>query len=162
VPAVTHPFTLSEIIAALEANARSIAEFFSAQPDAMLLTGDPDHWGPAHHLIHLTQTSATIECNLRTRPLAFHSSGRSRDYAGVRDAATSSLMATPKERLLEMGRVAVIEPGATGASLVQEFVAASRELRSAAATWDEEDLDRRALRHPLIGELTVREMLFFC
>ena len=159
---MAHPATTAETLAALESNARDITKFFSSQPDDALFTGDADHWGPAHHLVHLTQTCAAIERGLRSRALPRHSSGRSRSYAEVRDAATSSLGATSKERLLDMGRKVVIAPGVTRAQLVEAFLAASVSMRAAAVGWSEEDLDRQAMKHPLIGEMTAREMLLFC
>ena len=159
---MTHPATQLEILEALRFNATSIAELFSGQPDRVIFTGDPDHWGPAHHLDHLTRTSITVQRALRSDTLPLHSVSRSRSYAEVRDAATASLAATPTERLLEMGRVVVIAPGTRGVALVEAFMAASTSLRAAAADWSEKELDRYALTHPLIGELTAREMLFFC
>jgi hypothetical protein len=157
-----HPATQAEILEALKSNAASIAEFFSGQPDRVILSGDPDHWGPGHHLEHITRTSIAVQRGLRSKSLPLHSVSCSRSYAEIRDAATESLAATPKDRLLEMGRIVVIAPGARGADLVEAFVGASAGLRAAAAEWSEEELDRHALTHPLIGEMTVREMLFFC
>jgi DinB superfamily len=161
IPRMPHPATQREIIAALESNAHSIVEFFTSVPDRLMLEGDPDHWGPAHHLIHLTQASTSVARALAAGALPLHPTARSRTYAEVRDAATSSLTATPKARLLEMGRIAVIAPGTGGADIVNGFVTASGNLRSAAAAWTEDDLDRHALAHSLMGELTVREMLLF-
>lgn len=159
---VSHPATKPEILAALESNAESIAEFFSSQPDRMIFSGDPDHWGQAHHLVHLTTSSRAVQRSLRSGGLPHHPTAQSRTYAEVRDAASVSLAATPKERLLEMGRVVVVAPGTSRADLVDAFVTASADLRVAAAAWSEDELDRHALTHPLIGELTVREMLLFC
>lgn len=156
-----HPATQPEIIEALESNARAIVEFFSRLPDPQFFEGDPDHWGPAHHLLHMTRTSASLEPALRSGALPLHPTGRSRTYAEVRDAATASLTATPRDRLLEMGRTVVIEPGARRADVVRAFATASAELRAAAAAWTEDALDRHALTHPLIGPLTVREMMLF-
>ncbi len=45
--------------------------------------------------------------------------------------------------------------------LLNEFSTASAELVSVAEKWTEDDLDRFLLPHPLIGKLTIREMLFF-
>lgn len=146
---------------ALQSNARLIVDFFSSIPGPRFFEGDPEHWGPAHHLIHLTGTSAAIECGLRSGALPRHPTGQSRTYAEVRDAATSSLAATPRDRLLEMGRVVVIPAGASREGIVSEFVTSSAALRSTAAAWSEEALDRHAIAHPLIGPLTVREMLLF-
>ncbi len=159
---MAHPQTKAEILAALESNASTIVEFFSTQPEARLLGGDSDHWGPLHHLVHLTRTSAAIQRGLRSKSLPTHPTRRSRPYAEVRDAGAASLVATPKEKLLEMGRVVEVAPDADRARLVGDYLQASADLRTAAADWSEDALDLQAMPHPLIGLLTVREMLLFC
>ncbi len=46
-------------------------------------------------------------------------------------------------------------------AVVSECRVAVRELGRAVRMWDDEDLDRYRMLHPLLGKLTVREMLFF-
>jgi len=155
-----HPVTTAEILAALEANAATIAEYFSSLPDAVFFDGDPDHWSPAHHLVHLTQSSESLARGLATtRPL--HSTGTSRTYAEVRDWAAATLSAAPREQLLTLGRKVEVPPGSTVAGVVRAFTDASAAARAAATTWSDDALARHAMRHPLMGELTVREMLLF-
>ncbi|HKQ57003.1 MAG TPA: hypothetical protein VJY35_03975 [Candidatus Eisenbacteria bacterium] len=156
-----HPATGREIIAALESNAQNIAVFYRTLPERVVLDGDSDHWGPAHHLVHLTMGSVALERGLRSGTLPLHSTGRSRTYAEVRDAATASLTSTPKDKLLDMGRKVMVAPDARLADITVGFERASTALRAAASTWAEDVLDRHAVRHPLMGELTVREMLLF-
>jgi hypothetical protein len=156
-----HPTNRAEVLAALEENAARIGAFFSGLPDPVFFDGDLDHWSPAHHLVHLGRASRSVERALRSRALPVHPTGRSRTYLEIRDLATSSLSATPADRLLEMGRTAVIEPGTTHEAVVDGFVTASAGLRAAAADWSEEDLHRRAIEHPLMGTLTGYEMLLF-
>jgi DinB family protein len=156
-----HPATKPEIIAALESNARTIVEFFSSLSDRQAFDGNADHWGPAHHLVHLTKSSVAVERALRSGALPLHPTTRSRTYAEVRDAAATSLADTPKDRLLEMGRTVVIPSGAGVTDITNAFAGASAALRAAAETWAEDALDRHSLVHPLIGEMTVREMLLF-
>jgi len=156
-----HPATKLEIMAALESNVEFSATLFSSLPDSLMFDGDPDHWSPAHHLVHLTEASVSVERALRRGTLPSHPTAKSRSYAEVRDAAAASVAATPKDRLLEMGRRAVIAPGTTRQDVVEAFATASARLRDAAAAWTEDALDRHALAHPLMGELTVREMLLF-
>jgi hypothetical protein len=158
---VPHPATKPEILAALESNARTIAEFFSNQPDETIFTGDPDQWGPAHHLAHLTRFSASVRQDLRSGSLPLHPTARSRAYPEVIEHARTSLAGTSRQRLLEMGRQIVIEPGTARTDLVAAFLSASADLRAAAEELSEDALDRHALVHPLMGELTVREMLLF-
>ena len=45
--------------------------------------------------------------------------------------------------------------------LLEQFSKASTELVSAVEKWDEKELDDYLLPHPILGKLTIREMLFF-
>jgi DinB superfamily len=45
--------------------------------------------------------------------------------------------------------------------LLDQFSKGSAELVSVAEKWEEDELDGYLLPHPLIGKLTIREMLFF-
>src|SRR5206468_2504954 len=120
--------------------------------DRLAFDGDADHWSPAHHLVHLTHASASMARALRSGTLPLHPAARSRTYAEVRDAATSALAATPKDRLLEMGRTVVIAPGTGLADITNAFASAGAALRTAASAWAEDALDRHAAAHPLMGE----------
>jgi hypothetical protein len=159
---MSHPRTKADVLAALEANAQTIATLYATLPGDALAEGDPDHWGPAHHLVHLTLTSRAIAGGLRSGRLPPHPTARSRGYAELIAAASTSVGAAPRELLLERGRVATVPAEASRESLVDEYLRASAELRAATEAWAEEDLDRSAMPHPYIGMLTVREMLLFC
>ena len=156
------PTTKAEILAALESNQDAIVTYFSAQAEAVLFTGDPERWGPAHHLQHLAQTSQAIGRGLRKSELPLHPSGHSRGYGELIGAATAALQAAPRETLLERGRTVIVSPNTSRPELVETYRAASADLRAAAAVWRDDELDRRALPHPYLGALTVREMLLFC
>jgi len=52
-------------------------------------------------------------------------------------------------------------PDETKAELINQFSKASAELVSVAEKWDENELDGYFLPHPLLGKLTIREMLYF-
>jgi hypothetical protein len=158
---MSHPATKLEILAALESNARSIVAYFSNLPERAAFYGDADHWSPAHHLVHLTKSSVSVERALRSGALPLHPAARSRTYPEVRDAAATALARTPKERLIEMGRTVVIAPDTGLADLTKAFESASAGLRTTASTWAEDAMDRHAIAHPLMGEITVREMLLF-
>ena len=61
------PWSLPEILTALERTASRTAEFFTSIPEAHFFTGDAQHWGPAYHLGHLTMTYAGVTRGLRAR-----------------------------------------------------------------------------------------------
>jgi hypothetical protein len=46
-------------------------------------------------------------------------------------------------------------------NLLKQWSMASDELVAVLETWDENDLDEYLLPHPILGKLTVREMIFF-
>ena len=46
-------------------------------------------------------------------------------------------------------------------TILARLAQANDELQKAITRWSEADLDRYQLPHPLLGKLTVREMLFF-
>lgn len=46
-------------------------------------------------------------------------------------------------------------------ALLEQWSKANAELLSVIEKWDDKDLDQYLLPHPLIGKLTLREMLFF-
>ena len=52
------------------------------------------------------------------------------------------------------------DTGGKKKALLDRWSKANAELLAVAEKWDEDDLDRYQLPHPLIGNLTVREMLF--
>jgi len=45
--------------------------------------------------------------------------------------------------------------------LIDQFSKVSTELVSTVERWDDEELDQYLLPHPILGKLTIREMLFF-
>jgi len=157
-----HPTTKSEILGALGSNAETIAAFISDMPENALFTGNPERWGPAHHLVHLTMTSHAIQRGLCSLELPPHPTGRSRGYAELIGAASAAVGAAPRDLLLERGRVVTVPPTANREALLSDYLLASAQLRAAAESLSEEDLDRRAMPHPYIGVLTLREMLLFC
>lgn len=53
------------------------------------------------------------------------------------------------------------KPEVVKAELLSQFSKASADVVSVAEKWNEDDLDGYLLPHPLIGKLTIREMLYF-
>jgi DinB family protein len=124
-------------------------------------------WSPAGNVRHLNKSIGPLARALRLPRLAllvlFGKARRpSRTYAGLRDdylamlekgAGAGSFAPEPAS---EMGndarrRVEVMAKR-------EDF---TRQLWSAIGSWREQDLDRYVLPHPLLGKLTLREMLCF-
>ena len=52
-------------------------------------------------------------------------------------------------------------PEEVKAGLIDQFAKASSELVTVVENWQEGDLDQYLLPHPLLGKLTIREMVYF-
>jgi len=156
------PWTGSEIASALESGSRELASYFRSIPEPVFFSGDDKAWGPAHHLAHVTRPHSRIGSALRNPSvLPAHASGRSRTYSEIRDTYRTGLVAAAPQLATSNPIPPVVEPGATREGLADAYAAEAERLRAALADWSEEQLDARAMRHPILGFLTTREMLFF-
>jgi uncharacterized damage-inducible protein DinB len=75
-------------------------------------------------------------------------------YRGLLDAGANAGRFAPSEREEP-------DPEAGQARIMGQFVQVNRGLRAAIAKWADRSLDRYQLPHPLLGKLTLREMLIF-
>ncbi len=156
------PWSLPEILTALERTATETAEFFTSIPEAHFFTGDAQHWGPAYHLGHLTMTYASVTRGLRAgRRLPTHGTGKSRGTHELGMIALQALRAAPPEKHLANPLVPAVDPSVGARTMVTRLIEANASMRAALETWTEEALDTRAMPHPYLGPITVREMLLF-
>jgi hypothetical protein len=157
------PRSRSEIVAALTAAEAAVASFFGALGDDELYARVGDAWSPAEHLVHLNLSVSAVSRGLAIHPwllrLRFGRARRpSMTYGELRERYLARLAAGG---------------GATGPYVPRRDAAPPREeilarwervnarLRGTLETWSERALDRILLPHPLLGKLTVREMLHF-
>lgn len=137
---------------------RSDAWFFAPQGAA---------WSPAFHIRHLRKTSSAILTGLKLPRLVLtlrfgRRSGGSRSYTEMHTLYLAAIAAgaqagpfTPKE-----------EPAAANLTerrpeILNRWTSVTVEFTNAVADWSEDALDTSQMPHPLLGTLSVREMLFF-
>lgn len=137
---------------------RAVGWFFASQGAA---------WAPAEHIRHLRRASRPLVKALNLPRLLLrlrfgrprsHSEGyeqiRSR-YLDLLDAgATAGRFAPAPEPF-------PADPEARRAEILAEWSRATVELVNASGRWPEASLDRYQLPHPLLGMLTVHDMLDF-
>ena len=159
---MTGPHTLPEIVARMEEGTRAIESYFGSLPEAAFLAGDNAKWGPAHHLSHLSLANKRVARALGApEALPAHPTGVSRPYDEIRRLYEEGLPRVPRERLLSNPVSPRVEPGATQAGVIAEYVTEAAALRAAADALPEPEADARAVPHPFMGALTAREMLCF-
>lgn len=159
------PFTHDEITGALSAEFESVHSYFSDIPQTLFFTAPPNVWSPAENLDHLIRACKPVALGLGlpkfTLRLRFgRPSHPSRTLHEVRrtyveDALSNGGVASgpylPDVPTNSAGRLKLLT---TWQALAPPFI---RNL----SRWTESDLDRHQVVHPLLGNMTAREILFF-
>ncbi len=128
-----------------------------------------DAWSPADNVRHLVKSCRPVARALGLPKLALVVPGRgfalrpSRTYVEIRETYRARL-ATGE---VQAGRFAPRpeplhgDPEVAREALMARRQAVAANLHAAVEGWGERALDRFRLPHPALGQLTVREMLFF-
>ena len=161
------PSTGGEIRAAAQALHGEIMPFLDSLPTEAFFAPQGPSWSPAWHVRHLTKANFPVARALRLprlvpRLLFGAAPEPSRTFDKLREDYRARLAAggqagrfTPSAKELPPDLAAWRqEIVAAYERSVTDWIAASQHL-------PEKDLDRLRLPHPLLGKLTVREMLFF-
>ncbi|MDX2006653.1 MAG: DinB family protein [Meiothermus sp.] len=161
---MNEPHRKDELIAALRQTGDAITTYFSALPRERFFAGTEKAWSAAHHLQHLTQSNRPVAMGLGLPKLLLKiavlgkAPQASRSYGEVRGLYRAALAAG---RAQATGRYAPRLETDQQAQVVQDFAAAAESVAAAAERWSEDDLDAHAMPHPVLGQLSAREMLFF-
>jgi DinB superfamily len=154
--------TQAELVQALEARQNELQTYFSSIPEDVFLADNGPKWNPAQHLIHLTKSGSRIAQGLQASDqLPNHETQTPRDYETIRDTYLATLKLAPAELLAKVGASIQVETGSSQAQIIEKYLLAGKQLREAAQTWSETELDAKAMPHPVLGLLSVREMLEF-
>lgn len=124
-------------------------------------------WSPAEHVRHLRKSSAPLVAALKLPQLVIRlrfgaHPGTSRSFAEMREAYLAKLAAGGTAGKFAPGQEAApANPADRRREILNAWTQVTVDLTSAAARWSEPALDRHQLPHPLLGLLSVREMLAF-
>lgn len=161
------PFAKREIVEALEVLATAGVDEWASIPPSVFFAPLGEAWSPAENVRHLIKSTDPVATALGLPRIALRAM-----------FGTSKQESTTYSALVERYRTALAAGGTAGrfapepeaipdnldeeqGTLVERCRASVRSVASAADAWSEADLDARQLPHPLLGKLTVREMLFF-
>ncbi len=161
------PRTRDEILAQLHELHRAGTTFWELFSAEAFFTPVGGGWSPAGNVRHLNKAIKPLARALTLpRFLLWMLFGKarkpSRSYSGLRDIYLATL-----KRGAGAGSFAPEPPDSSGnadgsrAKLMATREDLANKLSAAIRRWNDEDLDRYRLPHPLLGKLTVREMLFF-
>ena len=163
--AAAPPHTGTEIAAALRAVHGESVAYWATFTTPAFFAPIGNGWSPADNVRHLTKAVRAVDSGLRVPRwllrLRFGSGGVSRGYTEMKQVYLARLA-----RGASAGRFAP-SPLTKGASDVERgrvmthHAAAIEHLIEMIGRWPEPAFDTRKLPHPLLGAITVREMLFF-
>jgi hypothetical protein len=158
----------AELITALKDSHQRVTTWFSEIPVVDFFARHAEVWSPSDNVDHLIKSHKPIAKALKLPKFTLQAMFRkpekpSMKYAELcqiyRDELAKGAQASgrylpdqqnPNENAEERKK-----------ELLNQFSKASAELVSVAEKWQENELDGYLLPHPLIGKLTIREMLFF-
>ncbi len=141
----------------------AVVDWFGDCSDEEFVSGPEGRWTAGQHMDHLLRSAKPLNMALRLPKIVL------RVRFGKARAASRSLdeLATRYEDVLTAGGKApgrFVPPDVPLESKMAPMIALPTEvdeLLQAFGKWSEADLDHYVLPHPLLGNLTVREMLFF-
>lgn len=169
--ATGEPHSAAEIVAAMTRLHSESERYLLGVPPAEFAAPQGEKWSPADHVRHLAKSTYPLvpALGLPKLLLGLRFGRRAADGGGSR--SLTALRTDYRERLQQTGATAGrFAPSPKPAP--DDLEAWQREVlgswRSAVSglaakipAWSEAALDRYQLPHPLLGKLTVREMLFF-
>jgi hypothetical protein len=150
-----------QIAAALEDQERQSLAYWNAFDETTFFARIGASWSPAETVRHLGKATRAVAKALRMPRIALRFMfGKARRPSMTYDELVSHY----RVLLAEGGQAGRFAPSARASSreaIMSSFIEANRDLRKEIARWPEKKLDALLLPHPLLGKLTVREMLLF-
>jgi hypothetical protein len=155
-------YTQQEITSCLLESSRGVADQVTGMsPELFHQPALEGKWTPAQHLEHLYLSIKPLNKALGLPRFMLRIFGRPNREGRTYEALTKRY----QERLAEGGRATGrFIPGKQTAdkdNLVEKYRRESEKLVSKVARMSEAELDAYLLPHPLLGKLSLREMLFF-
>ena len=165
---ITEITTKAELIDILADSNRRVTEWFTVMPATDFFTRQGAIWSASDNLDHLIKAHKPIVLTLKLPKITLRAMFGKPDKASIsyeelcqkyRDEIAKGAQASG--RFLPEQQSTLEDAEEKKTELLEQWSKASKELVSVAEKWNENDLDGYLLPHPLIGKLTIREMLFF-
>ncbi len=157
--------TKKEIVKALDASFESLCSFLESKEEGYFASGPEGKWQVGQHLNHLIQSTAPISKAMKLPAFALrykfgkpNRPGRSYDALVQRyqDKLVENKGRQAPSRFLPK-EVSVADKTRN----INQFRLEKGKLIKQINSWSEEKLDKCLLPHPLLGKVTLREILFF-
>jgi len=161
------PFSKDEVLQSLAGVNREVADYFAAIPANAFFTPFPAAWSPAENLVHLIKSVSPVAKALKLPKLLLRvlfgvSKKSSRRFHQLKNDYRRVLAKGGRAtgRYIPTVQVATeFEPAQK--RILLKWNEVGERLLAGVRAWNEDDLEKMRLPHPLLDKLTAREMLFF-
>lgn len=151
-----------ELIDAINDNVSKICNYVKDLDQHTIQLSKDDKWSLAENIIHLNKSVAPINMALGLPKFTFVPFGKSKEnysyqeiinkyQAKLKEGAVASGPYIPSKRSKNTSKNQLIK------SFKDHYGTLTKKL----SKWSEAELDRYRLPHPIIGKITMREMIFF-
>jgi len=158
---VEAPQTKDELGTALAVLSHELERYLEGFSNEDFYAPQGQHWSPSQHVGHLSLSVRAVARGLRLpRPVMSLLFGR----AEGRSRSFSELLELYRRKLAEGATAGRFSPDAKRRGrddIMEQWHIAGRQINRALATWSDHELDSYRLPHPILGKLTLREMLAF-
>jgi hypothetical protein len=164
---VEPPKSREQLLAELRRVGAECDAYWNRLPEREFLAPLGPAWSPADNVRHLLKSSRPVALALRLprfllRLLFGRASRPSRPFEQLRADYRAALAAgAGAGPFAPRPQPAPVDPEGWRAGLMRRRARAWADLVAQAERWNEADLEACRLPHPLLGKLTVREMLLF-
>jgi DNA-binding response OmpR family regulator len=164
----TKIYTKTELIATLHDSNQRVINWFTAVPAEHFFTRQGEVWSASDNVDHLIKAHKPISKALKLPKITLRAMFGNPDKPSMTYEELCQIYreeiakgAQASGRYLPNQEHPDSNAETKRRELVDQFSKASGELVSAVEKWDEKELDDYLLPHPILGKLTIREMLFF-
>ena len=160
------PFSKEEIKDAFVREYEAVHAYFAGIDKASFFDAPPEVWSPADNLVHLLKSASPVIMALNLpKWLLRLRFGRAKRGSQPLAQVRADYMEVHRQGLAAASSAyePQVEDKSTEsrAEILSKWQTQVAKLTNAFTSWSEKDLDRLILPHPLLGKLTVREILFF-
>jgi hypothetical protein len=157
----------NEIISSIKDSGQRAQDWFNGVPEDQFFTRQAESWSASDNVDHMIRAIKPIIKALKLPKMALQTlfgkpGNLSRTYEEVCAIYAAEIAKGAKAGGTFLpAQDTPDDPQEKKAELLSQLSLAIEKLASVVETWEEKDLDEAQLPHPIIGKITVREMLFF-
>lgn len=160
------PYTKTALLTALNQLQAETGKYLATLPPTTFFAPQGQSWAPAAHVRHLIWSVRLVGQGVRwprtiLRLIFGRGHGPSRDFVAMRARYQAALARGAQAPFTPSPQSPTTALDQGQAELLGRLDQAAGYLVTGMARWEESELDHYRLPHPLLGRLTLREMLSF-